>query len=230
MLNNNYYIKWFSITIIILVILYIFFSRSENFVDDKSVSSNEAIQNLSSMYNKDTITATNFVGTNSFKLGSTVIDASGNITTGNITSNNISCNISGNMSSIRSKDRLTLNTPEKMDMFAGTDIVLMAKNNVVVSKYGVASGKLIVEGSLTAQSEVLPIWNQKGYDAQWILEDILATSGFDWKNAPEGTQKKYAMWGEHAYPGNWVSLTKMGSKVGLVYHNIGSSAEREVGK
>jgi hypothetical protein len=105
-------LKYFGIIILIIIILYIYWTNSENFS-----TSTEAINNISTMYNAGTLTATNLNITNQIKIGNTIIDASGNITngniridaSGNITTGNIRIDASGNISTTGNIAGTTLN-------------------------------------------------------------------------------------------------------------------------
>ena len=93
---NSYTLKWVLIILLLIIIVYIYTSFTEKF----ATSSTEAILDISSMYNNDTLTAHNLNITGTITVGSTTIDSSGNITTPNVkidSCGNIIINSSGNI-------------------------------------------------------------------------------------------------------------------------------------
>jgi len=93
-----------------------------------ATSSTESIQNISSMYNNDTLTAHNLNITGTITVGSTKIDSSGNITTpnvkidsgGNITTPNVKIDSSGN---------ITIDSSGNIMIKSGTSQLRLGKNN-----------------------------------------------------------------------------------------------------
>lgn len=69
--------------IVILFILYVqLYMQLHNSYENMTTTSNEAIQNVSSMYNQSTMTAKNILATGSLTIGATKIASDGTITVG----------------------------------------------------------------------------------------------------------------------------------------------------
>ena len=127
---NNKYTVFLILAIVVIVFLYILQNNKKEHLDATPLS-NESIQNIASVYNKDNLTATNINATGNLQV-------KGNITNGSTT-------LSGT----------TLNDTGRFHISSGELLYLLPKSGVIIGKEWGGTGNLQVQGNITNGSTTL---------------------------------------------------------------------------
>jgi hypothetical protein len=194
----SYNLKYIGI-ILIIIILYIYWSNTENFVTPSSQNiSIESIQNLASVYNTGTLSASNLNITNKITIGNTTIDVSGNITNGkvkidsngNITNGAINIDSSGNITTVNG-DSLTINSPLTVSGNVNLGNGLITTTGTTTANVGpfefgtMTSPTLIWDGPKSTSSFGSPSFPYiKSNDVNYAIinKNNTGRAGFNWNN------------------------------------------------